>query len=392
MSEELKVVVDSVKELRSLVDSKLDENSAEYKGKMDKINADLEAQEAKNQELTKSMLEKENEATELKERMDEFEKKLSRPSLGGEALDNEKKAFDMMIKRGENAENLERKYLRTDVNTEGGYLAPAEYINEIIKGITEISDVRSIAKVRTTSKGEIVIPSETSLSGATWTGEGEAVTDSNATYGEIKIPVNKLSASIPVTVEMLSDASFNIESEILSTAGLKFGQTEGAAFVSGDGVKKPEGFITNSNVASINSGSLTAITADNIIDLAGTLKRGYNPVYVLNRSTLTYIQKMKASTAGTFLWQAGLADGTPATLNGYRYLVLPDMQDIGSANLPLGFGDFNRGYTIVDHSSISVVRDVYSLKKSGKVEFTFMKRTGGGVVLPEAIKLLKCAV
>ena len=55
-----------------------------------------------------------------------------------------------------------------------------------------------------------------------------------------------------------------------------------------------------------------------------------------------------------------------------------------------GFGDFKRGYLIVDRAGVRVLRDPYSAKPY--ILFYTTKRVGGGVQDFDAIKLLKFAV
>jgi HK97 family phage major capsid protein len=58
-------------------------------------------------------------------------------------------------------------------------------------------------------------------------------------------------------------------------------------------------------------------------------------------------------------------------------------------SLSLAFGDFKRGYLIVDRMGTQVLRDPYTSKPY--VLFYTTKRVGGGVQNFEAIKLLKFA-
>ena len=66
------------------------------------------------------------------------------------------------------------------------------------------------------------------------------------------------------------------------------------------------------------------------------------------------------------------------------------MPDIGTDSYGLAFGDFNRGYLIVDRIGVRVLRDPYSSKPY--VLFYTTKRVGGGVQNFEAIKLMKFGV
>ena len=63
-----------------------------------------------------------------------------------------------------------------------------------------------------------------------------------------------------------------------------------------------------------------------------------------------------------------------------------DMPDIAVDATAVAFGDFKRGYLIVDRLGVRVLRDPYSAKPY--VLFYTTKRVGGGVQNFEAIKLL----
>ena len=65
----------------------------------------------------------------------------------------------------------------------------------------------------------------------------------------------------------------------------------------------------------------------------------------------------------------------------------PDMSDVTSDSFAVAFGDFQRGYLVVDRAGIRVLRDPYSAKPY--VLFYTTKRVGGGVQDFDAIKLLK---
>lgn len=384
----------AVKDLRTILESNQSETS-DSKAKISKLEAFLDKQEEKNQELTAQLKAQEKTENELKEKLEELEKKAYRANNSNGDKDKIKaeiKSFEKMIQLGAaELEPEEKKTLRTDVETDGGFLVHPEITSEMIKDITEISPIRQIARVRTTSSKSIIIHRRTGLVQGGWVGECETKPENNSTYGDIEIFVNKLSVFSVITNEMLMDSSFNMETEIMADVAEDFAQKEGAAFVGGDGVKKPLGFTNDSDVQVVNTGVANDITADSIITIAGELKTGYNPMYLMNRKTTAAVRKLKDGN-GQYLWQPGLSGGLPNTLNGAPYMETPDMDDIGAANTPIAYGDFARGYTIVDSATMSVIRDQFTLATQGKVRFIFMRRVGGQVVQPEAIKLLTCAV
>lgn len=369
--------------------------TADDREKQAKMNAALDKMEDENQKAVQKLMKQENELKDAQERLEGLEAKLLRMPAGSGKSEKdsvEMKSLESFITKGRGAMSPEElKYLRTDVDTDGGFLAPNDFVREIIKDVTEISPIRSIARIRQTSGKAIEIPNRTGLVSGGWTGEGETQGAGNSNYGLIEIPVNKQSAVVPVTIEMLSDSAFNMESEVNMDVAEFFAQNEGTAFVQGDAIKKPEGFMTASGIQVINSGVAADITADALIEMSGELKDGYTGTYVLNRRTLARVRTLKDAN-GQYLWQNGIANGLPNTINGDAYVSAIDMDDVAAGALPVAYGDFRRGYTIVDNVMMSVVRDAFTLADKGQVRLVFHRRVGGQVVQPEAIKHLKCAV
>ena len=74
-------------------------------------------------------------------------------------------------------------------------------------------------------------------------------------------------------------------------------------------------------------------------------------------------------------------------LHGFPVVEAEDMPDIATDTMSVAFGDFERGYLVVDRQGVSVLRDPYSAKPY--VLFYTTKRVGGGVQNYEALKLIK---
>jgi len=213
-------------------------------------------------------------------RLDELETKLNRlPAPGGEtaARDGETgHAFFAWARRGALGPE-ERKLMTVADDTTGGYLAPAEFVNEVIRAATEYSPIRGLARVRQTSARAIQVPKKTGSFSAAWSGETETVTDAgNLTFGLEEIPTHRLTALVKVSQEDLEDAAYDLAAELRLEFGEQFGIAEGQAFLSGSSVGQPQGILSNGKVAFTASGSAAAITGDGLIDLQSALKEPYS--------------------------------------------------------------------------------------------------------------------
>jgi HK97 family phage major capsid protein len=116
-----------------------------------------------------------------------------------------------------------------------------------------------------------------------------------------------------------------------------------------------------------------------------------NGRWVMNRATLGSVRKLK-DTNGRYLWDPGLGLGqAPPTILGAPYTEMPDMPNEGSGTFPIAFGDWKRGYKLVDRVEMTIVRDPYTIANAGQVKFFARRRVGGQVILGEALRLLKCS-
>lgn len=387
-------VMKAVTDLRDAVKTYGDE-SHEVKARSEKMEKLFAEQEEKNQKLVADLAEERKSREDIDNRMKELELSVIEQSTGGKKSykDSEDyKALQMFAKSGMEAISIEQKAtLRTDNNTQGGYLVMPEMDNMILKNITEISPMRSVARVRSVGSKTLEIPTRTGIPTASYEGEAAEGPESNSTYGNETLTAYRLSVTVPFTMDMLMDSEFDLESEINGDVAEAFAQAEGRNFVLGDGAKKPEGFI--SAAAGLQgdareSSTSGQIDADDLILLSGDLKVGYNPMYAFNRRSLAQFRTFKG-TNGQYLWQAGLGGGAPNTIAGDPYVLMEDMPDIASGTFSVAYADFMRGYTIIDRTGMSIVRDELTRKKNAIVEMTFHRWNHGQVVLKEAFKLLQ---
>ncbi|GGG39532.1 phage major capsid protein [Chelatococcus composti] len=344
---------------------------------------------------------------ETKSRLDRMALDLRRPPLGGPvapAVDEHKSAFHTYVRTGEASglKALEEKALSAGSGPDGGYLVPADVEGEVLRRLAAISPIRSLATVRLISGGTYKRAVATAGPATGWVGEQEPRPQTNGpTLAEQTFPAMELYAMPAATQTLLDDAVVDIDAWLAEEVETAFAEQEGVAFVNGNGVNKPKGFLAYERVANANwswgkigtisTGAAGAFAdeapADVLLDLVHALKAGYrqNASFIFNRKTQSVIRKMK-DEEGRYLWQPPAGPGQHASLLSFPVVEAEDMPDIAADAPAVAFGDFRRGYLVVDRAGVRVLRDPYSAKPY--VLFYTTKRVGGGVQDFDAIKLL----
>lgn len=329
-----------------------------------------------------------------------IEQKLNRPGAieaRAEPSKIETKAFGSFLRYGREALPADEvKALRVADDTAGGYLAPAAFAAEVVKGIVERSPIRQAARVGTTSSGEVILPKRTGQPTGHWVGETSDRIGTGAAYGQIEIPVHEMACYVDVSQRLLEDAAVNVEGEIAFDLAEEFGRLEALAFMRGNGVKKPLGVMEVAGVPYTFTGNASTLGSDpagTLIDAFYALSAFYRnrAAWMMNGGTLAAIRKLKDAGTGAFLWQPALTAGQPETILGRPVIEDPTMDDVGPAAEPIVLGDFASAYRIYDRVTLSVMRDPYTVATSGKVRFHARRRVGGGVVLAEALRKIRCA-
>ena len=276
--------------------------------------------------------------------------------------------------------------LSEGVQADGGYLVPEEFERQIVMGLDEANVVRSLAKVITTS-AERKIPVAATHSTAAWTAENGAYTPSDPSFDQKTIDAYKLTDLVKVSIELLQDSMFDLESYIAAEFARAFGIAEEEAFCVGTGSGQPTGIFTaNGGQVGVDNANLSA---DELISLVYALKSPYrrNAKFLMNEKTVSTIRKFKDGN-GAYLWQPSLQAGEPDKLLGYELYTSPYVPEANAGAYAIAFGDF-KNYWIADRSGRTVQRlnELYST--NGQVGFVATERVDGKVILPEGIQLLK---
>jgi len=361
--------------------------------------------------VTNDKVERINTALDEQKRMlDALQRKQARPPLGGGTVEpsEHKAAFETYVRRGDERrlQALDAKAMSIGSGPDGGYLVPPETEAAIGARLRDISPIRSIASVRQVSGSVLKKPFSIAGPAVGWVGETDARPETTAsTLAELQFATMELYAMPAATASLLEDSVVDIDQWIAAEVEASFAEQEGAAFVAGDGSAKPKGFLDYTTVAEaswawekigyvatgVDGAWPASDPSDVLIDLVYALKAGYrqNASWVMNRKSQAAIRKFKDAD-GNYIWQPPAGAGRRAMLMGFQLVEAEDMPDIGSDETAIAFGDFRRGYLVVDRTGVSVLRDPYTAKPY--VLFYTTKRVGGGVQDFDAIKLLKFGV
>ena len=279
--------------------------------------------------------------------------------------------------------------LSESADVDGGYLVPTEFERQIVSGLDEQNVIRALAKVITTQH-ERKIPIAAGHSVATWTAENAAYTESNPTFGQKQIDAFKLTDLIRVSVELLQDAEFDLESYIASEFARAFGIAEEQAFCVGTGVNQPTGIFTaDGGTVGVTAAANNAVSVDELISLVYALKSPYrkNAKFLMNDATVSLVRKLKDGN-GAYLWQPSVQAGQPDRLLGYELYTSPYVPTVAAGALTVAFGDF-RNYWIGDRAGRTVQRLNELYATNGQIGYVATERVDGKVILPEGIQLLK---
>lgn len=298
------------------------------------------------------------------------------------------------------------KYLTAGSDPDGGVLVTPVMSSRVVERIWEIDPIRQLAAVETIGTDALEMLEDLGQFGVDWEGETVATNiGGTAQFNKKRIPVHVQSCRPYATQAMIDDASINIEEWLAKKVSDKMGRAEAAAFVSGNGINKPRGFLTYADYSGTKgdgnvtlgqieqrgSGAAAAITTDGLITLKYSLVEDLlaRGTWLFNRLTIAELMKLKDGD-GQYIWRPGITEGQPSTLLGLPLRMSTSMPTIAAGALAGALGEWREAYQIVDRQGITVQRDPYTKKPF--VEFYTRRRVGGDVVNFQAIKLLYIGV
>ena len=370
---------------------------ADFNEKVDKINAEFGKLSADVTEIMKKQARE-----ELMQNREEGRKHLTPEQV------EHKQALSTFIRTGRDVglADLQQKAMNSTTDPDGGYLVDSEMDAAIDRFAPTVSAIARLA--RNVTIGGPAWDKLVKTSGMSMRRVGEGATGGETTepkYAKIVIPVYEAEVEPWVYNSTLEDAFIDLEADLTFEAGIGFAEGAAAEFISGNGVGKARGITGYTNVANASyawgkigyiasgkSGAFASVApADKLIDLQHALKSQYRAgaVWLMNDATLGAIRQLKDGSGSYYLWQPDPAAAFGGRLLGAPVEVDDNMAAVGADSFSIAYGNFQRGYAVVNRSGTSLIRDNITAK--GTTKFNFRRRFGGGVTNFEAIKLMKFA-
>jgi HK97 family phage major capsid protein len=402
MLDELKSVWSQFQEISTRHDTEIKtfgEASQETKAFVDKLNGrmdelqkgmdDLQVQLKRSKLFTDGLPEKEQKNAVYLKTFDKFLRYGSKNAI--EKMEEEEKKIWA---------EMHRKSLSEGDDSRGGIFVPEDFRMEVIRKLPNFARVGGMATRQTTSQDVLRYPAvnysaddiKTSGISVTWEDETDSVTETDMALGSVAVPIKKMRALIKVSQDLLEDSAVNVVDLISTLLAEAFGIEEDSVFTTGSGPKRPEGFMTNSEISSINSGDAALYTYNGIVDLVYNLPEQYaaNASFMTKRLSMGELRKIKDSQ-GQPLWQPAMAAGQPATLLGYPVFGNEHIPALAANATPIVFGDFRQAYLVGDRVGMTVRRLDEKYADTDEVGFIARRRVGGKVKAPWAMKKQKIA-
>ena len=346
----------------------------EAKSILDKATAekrDLSAEETQTYERISKELDeraqtiaklREDEAREL--RMDAATREIAdqvRPVAGVQVSDDASNLRSLFT-----GEKRSHSFERRDIiKSSTGAPVPTSFYDQVIMKARLIAPVLQTSTVLNTAGGEnLQIPSLSTYSVGTVTGEGSAIGESDPVFNSfITLSAYKYSFLVQVSQELLEDAGVDMLSFLGDQVGNALGYAVGSALTVGSGTDAPNGIVTASAVGG-TAGTATAFTADSLIDLLYSLDGAARNLpgvgWQMNGKSIGAVRRLK-DTAGNYVFQPALSMESPDMLLGKPIYENPSMVDVATTTKSV----------IVGHLPSYYVRTVGGLRLDRSDDYAF---------------------
>ena len=242
--------------------------------------------------------------------------------------------------------NAPTSYGSEGVGEDGGFAVPPDFRRDIMQKVMGEESMLSRTDQLTSSSNSITIPKDETTpwqtSGgiqAAWEGEGAQFSQSKPSLEQSTIRLNKLTALVPVTEELLSDAPA-LSTYLRRKTPEKFDFKINDAILNGTGAGQPLGVLNSGALITVNAESGQAadtVRFENIVNMYSRLYSAcrQNAVWLINQDVEPQLLTMQFPGTGTavpaYLPPGGLSAQPYGTLLGRPVIATEAAQTLGDA-------------------------------------------------------------
>lgn len=317
--------------------------------------------------------------------------------------DEYKRAYTSFLRGGNEGLTPEEKNLlvtaaraQTVTTTGGGYFIPTDLSNEIITSLVSFGGVREVAKILPTSTGNNIdypTSNDTANKGVLISINTKA-SEGAFTLGTKQLNAYKFSSnSIIVPNELMQDSAFNIEQFVTQTLAERLARGTNEYYTGtggkGTGSSQPQGIINGATQGKLSAASTTT-TFSELLDLKSSVDPSYraNASWMMNDNSLNVIKKLSMTTANQSIWQAGIIGSAPATIDGQKYTINQDLDDMADNTRSWLYGDFSK-FIIRDVAGMAIKRSNEVYMETDQVVFVGFMRTDSRLMDTTAVKYMR---
>ena len=300
-------------------------------------------------------------------------------------------------------------------DTLGGYLVPEDFHLEVVSRLPGLTVMRPLATVVQTTRDLYTTLRRTGGS-SRYTGavrvvkvdetpSAASVSESNATFGKVQIPIHTIMANVPLSRSLLEDSALNLGALLQEEFSQALAIFEDEQYLVGNGIGGPSGILKDNTtggpydgvtgVSTVNSGHASLLNnADTVVSVPLKLDAQYRQsgaVWIMAKATREVIASLQDGQGRYLLGNNlnPLAGNEGEALRGYAIKESEAMPSIAANQYPVAYGDC-RGYRIVDRIGMSVERYLDSNTAATDTVIYYVRRRGGGQpVNPERFVVVK---
>jgi HK97 family phage major capsid protein/HK97 family phage prohead protease len=256
--------------------------------------------------------------------------------------------------------------------------------NEFVKALDQESVMRTLATVETRGADTDVAIISGRLT-ASLIAEGAAYSKQDMDTTKVSFTSYKSGVFTDITEEALQDTVWDLAGNVVQEHGRAHSRLWEGFYATGTNSGQPQGVFSASWATTQDTAATGLPKPDDLVNAAYKLNPAYmsSAVWLMNQATWANIVKESASGKYLLNGENGniLRDGAVALFLGKPVYISEFAPTAATANtISVLFGDFKRGYRIVDRSTVSFTVDDMSQRSSGLIRYSSRMRSDARAV------------